>query len=349
MRIAYISHVDSRWIKQRPQFLAEALVDKRTRVSFVCSSIVRRRSLVRDQGLAVPVVRVPLLPQSLRSKLRCFESTAAFVSALMIVLRVRPRAVIVTHVRHLSLARVLRAWGIDVYYDCMDLNSLFVDSIGRDSSDEFDLVSLCEKVFCSSLRIEEHIRLLDSDAKVISVTNGLDPLSFVHPESSGLVQPLSVGYVGTVSSWFDFEVVLALLEAKPEISVTICGPVDIDIPTHARIHFLGILPHSEAVAAMNQCSVLVLPFRLTDLVQAVDPVKVYEYVATGRPVVAVKYDQLEHFGDLIHRYSSKTEFVTQVSELVSAPRLVEDVRLRFIEENSWSKRAETVRREITEC
>lgn len=352
LKVAYVSHVDSRWIKQRPQFLAEALwetsADKSLEVTYVCSFFVRGRSLVKNQVLSVPVFRVPLIPQSLRRRFPLLEQPAALLSALLLLIFIRPEVVVVTHARHWLLARMLKARGCRIFYDCMDINSLFPDSINLDLDNEACLVAECQKVFCSSAGIEAHVLALNANSRVLTVRNGLSAESFKVPLTTS-ISPGTVGYVGTVSSWFDFDVVLALLEADPEIVVTLAGPVDVPIPFHERLRYTGVLPHSAAIAMMTECAVLVLPFCVTRLIEAVDPVKLYEYVAAGRPVVAVRYPQLEHFGSLIHRYESQTEFVTKVRDLLKQDGLDDISREAFVRKNSWSQRAGIVRSELLKC
>lgn len=341
MRIAYVSHVDSRWIKQRPHFIAEAMNQKCHEVTYVCSGFVRRKFLVKGQRLGVPVVRIPMLPQKFRRALRLLDPVASAISALVMIALVRPQVVIFTHSRHFRLARYVRCIGVRVFYDCMDLNGLFSDATSSETADERRLVAVSERTFCSSKPIADHIRNVLPEARVDVVHNALDPLAF-----DGLgaatedVLPGTLGYVGAISAWFDFDAVVELLAAEEKLSLRLWGPCDAEIPVHDRIHYMGILPHGAAIQAMQSCSVLLLPFKVTDLIKAVDPVKVYEYIATGRPVVACDYPQLEHFGDLISRYSCVSELIARVQMSVNLPTRSESTTGGFIASNSWTIRAE---------
>lgn len=341
MRIAYVSHVDSRWIKQRPHFIAESMQKMGESVTYICSSLVRSELLVKNQSLSVPVVRVPMLPQRFRKRLGILGPFLSVVSALIILLRVRPQVVFVTHARHHMLARLLRVSRVRVFYDCMDLNGLFSDATITDSDDERKLVEVSERVFCSSDPIATHIRSIVPEARVSVVPNALNDAAFLSYEpGTGSYTPKTVGYVGAVSSWFDFSAILALLDSKPDLSVRLWGPCDVTVPEHDRLKYLGILSHNEAIMAMRSCAVLVLPFHVTDLIRAVDPVKVYEYIATGRPVIASDYPQLAHFGSWIRRYSSAGHLIRHVEELVDAPTLAADDLREFVVANSWTVRTE---------
>lgn len=341
MRIAYVSHVDSRWIKQRPHFIAEAMQRKSHDVTYVCSGLVRGEFLVKDQSLSVPVMRIPMLPQRFRRRFRVLDPFMSAISAFIIVVRVRPHAVLFTHSRHFMLARILRAVGIRVFYDCMDLNGLFSDATASANVHERDLVASSENTFCSSEPIANHIRSIAPGANVEVVPNALDPAAFAESQSGvrNVPIPRTIGYVGAISSWFDFDSVRALVDAREDLSVRLWGPCDVEIPVHDRIQHMGIVSHEAAISAMRTCSVLLLPFKVTDLVRAVDPVKIYEYIATGRPVVACDYPQLEHFGDLIRRYSSQSELIDAVDVLLGSGSASSAVIREFVESNSWSVRA----------
>lgn len=345
MRIAYVSHVDSRWIKQRPHFLAEALEDAETRVTFVCSLFVQSKRLVAGQRLRVPVLRVPMLPQRLRGRIGFLDPIGAWVSALLILLVVRPTHVIFTHSRHHHLADLLRKAGVHVYYDCMDLNGNFADVQSSDSRDESRLVSASEVVFCSSHEITRHIGRMSDGATTVVVANALHPPAFEgrHEGLVNKVVPRTVGYVGAISAWFDFEAISAIVDSQKDVSVVLWGPVDVPIPSHERIIHRGVLPHDEAVSAMHSCSVLILPFLVTDLVRAVDPVKVYEYIATGRPVLVRDYPQLAHFGDFVDRYSDIPELIDRLGDVLNAPAMPSAARREFMASNSWSVRASTMK------
>lgn len=341
LRIAYISHVDSRWIKQRPHFIAESMEQSRHEVTYVCSGLVRREFLVTGQSLAVPVVRIPMLPQRFRRGLNALDALMSAISALVIIVRLRPQVVVCTHSRHFRLARHIRRMGIRVFYDCMDLNGLFSDATSTEAADERELVAASERTFCSSEPIANHIRALRPGACVNVVQNALNPAAF--EEISALEElyvPGTVGYVGAISTWFDFDAVLALLAARQDLTVRLWGPSDVEIPIHDRIEYMGIVSHEGAIRAMRSCSLLLLPFKVTDLIRAVDPVKVYEYVATGRPVITCDYPQLEHFGDLISRYSSTLELISEVDALLDSPSVSNQEISKFITSNSWAIRAE---------
>lgn len=341
MRVAYVSHVSSRWIKQRPHFLVEALgrLDG-LQVAFCDSLLVSPSKLVRGQRLQVPVRHLPLMPQRFRDRFGVADVVLSVLSAVVLLLLWRPRVVVVTHARHQRLAQTLSSVGVRIVYDCMDLNAEFADATEADVQSERRLIAAAEVVWCSSSVIAEAVQLLEPRATTLVILNALDRASaervFAAP---GVVEEGTVRYIGTISEWFRFEDVLALLEADARIRFELVGPADVPVPDHPRLVALGTRPHAEVLALMATSDVLVMPFAITPLVLGVDPVKVYEYVVSGRPVVCSNYPALEHFGDHIVRTGGTEEFVEAVRGRLGAPRLTPaEVRI-FLSDNNWDTRA----------
>lgn len=348
MRISYLSHVDSRWIKQRPHFLTEALARiGDTSVTYICALFVSTQKLVKSQRLEVDVLRIPILPQRFREVLVCAERPLSWVSAWIIRLFARPDIVIVTHARHKVIAQRLAGWGVDVFYDCMDLNLLFDDSLVVDKRWESQLVRLSKGVFCSSTAIEEHIRSYGGERETHNVLNALNSSQLSRKTEIGPRSKV-VGYVGTISKWFDFDAIFALLKSDPSVVIRLWGPSDVAIPSHHRLEYFGVVPHENAMNAMSECAALVMPFRLNDLVLAVDPVKIYEYIASGRPVIAPDYRQLQHFGSLIYRYSGTDDFVRKTLDALDSPPIDSKLIDDFVADNSWDERAAAIMRVVSD-
>jgi len=154
-------------------------------------------------------------------------------------------------------------------------------------------------------------------------------------------------YVGTVSSWFDFKAMLHLLHEIPEARLCLAGPLEVVLPENARIIHLGVVPHSSLGELAAQYDVLVMPFVLNQVVLGVDPVKLYEYLAWRRPVIACRYPEIGRFEGFISMYEG-------VDELVEAVRQVQKDRTyglptraetaQFLAENCWPARVAQVER-----
>ena len=98
-----------------------------------------------------------------------------------------------------------------------------------------------------------------------------------------------VGYVGEVADWFDTELILRLARRQPEWSIVLVGPATADARdalAGANVHVLGRRPYSELPRYLAGFDCGLIPFRASPLTAAVSPVKLYEYLAAGKPVVS---------------------------------------------------------------
>lgn len=175
--------------------------------------------------------------------------------------------------------------------------------------------------------------------RVEYVPNAVEPPGPVEPVHLGLTRPV-LGYAGTLhDARLDVGLLARAAELRPEWSFVLLGP-DLLRPESRRrlaqlpnVHSLPAVPHADVrrhVAAFDVC---LIPHRDTEFTRSLDPLKRYEYLAVGRPVV---------------------EGVQEAEELVSAVEraLAEDSPARAEERRAavsgqtWDARAEHVERAL---
>ncbi|MDH1147176.1 glycosyl transferase [Pseudomonas mosselii] len=179
------------------------------------------------------------------------------------------------------------------------------------------------------------------------VPNGLDASFFAEngPRLSTNTSKV-FGYVGTIASWFDWQWIIALANARPHDSIHIIGPnfnpCDLALPPNIQV--LSACSHKEAMLAMRSFDVGVIPFLRNQLTASVDPIKYYEYRASGLPVISTA------FGEMIHRESEPGIFISHsledISEL-SANALThhdpDSFTRDFAKEHCWHNRFDSTR------
>jgi hypothetical protein len=154
-----------------------------------------------------------------------------------------------------------------------------------------------------------------------------------------------LGFVGTVAAWFDWQMVVNLAKANPHACIRIIGPRHTPVPTKlpGNIELLPECYNGDAVRAMREFSVGLIPFRRNRLTASVDPIKYYEYRALGLPVIS------SLFGEMLQRSDDDGLFFmddqTDAAELVArallSPRRTDWIE-RFREDNSWASRFDSI-------
>jgi hypothetical protein len=149
-----------------------------------------------------------------------------------------------------------------------------------------------------------------------------------------------IGYVGTIGQWFDWALVAALAKAAPKARFRLIGPLYVRPPAlPPNIRLESPLLHAEALQAMAQFDVGLIPFKKTTLTASVDPIKFYEYRALGLPVISSAFGEMALRGErdgvyLIERYPDTT---TVINEALTSCSAVSSTA-QFRKYNSWKSR-----------
>ena len=152
-------------------------------------------------------------------------------------------------------------------------------------------------------------------------------------------------YIGTISEWFDFEKMVKLLDDIPSLNVVLVGPAyATSIPEHPRIVALGPIDRTYIFAFMEKAKALIMPFMVNELIESVNPVKLYEYIYSGKPSIASYYSETDKFKDFVCLYRDYDElkgFTVGILDGTIQPKPNNFIE-SFIEMNTWSSRLQQV-------
>ena len=239
---------------------------------------------------------------------------------------------------------LLGAHGFTTVYDCVDDWEEFAragQAHWYDPEVERHLACRADVVVATHPVLAERIRQLGRDVDVPVVPNGVALDSLAHAPARERVGDPVVGYFGHLTAaWFDWELLCETARARPEWSFDIIGhgaPEDLAVPPNVRLR--GRVPHEELEAATRSWHVGIVPFRPGRLTQAVDPIKMYEYLALGLPTVVVDMPHLagapgvtvcgrDGFADALERALQEPLDAARVAEFVQSARW--EVRLNAL-------------------
>ena len=245
-------------------------------------------------------------------------------------------------------AELKERFGWRLIYDCMDDHAGFENNTSEMVQAEHELTTRADLVVTSSkLLYERHVNV---NANCLLLPNAADYEHFsksVPLEQSplaGLPRPI-IGYYGALGEWFDIEAVAVAAQRHENWSFVLIGrptePRLSELKNYPNIHFLSEKPYEELPSYLSGFDVATIPFRLLPLTEATNPVKIYEYFTSGKPVVARWLPELERYSDATYLYESPMEFVTMLERAVAeVDEGVAEKRRRIAAANTWDARIE---------
>lgn len=170
----------------------------------------------------------------------------------------------------------------------------------------------------------------------------------VPADLAGLPRP-RVGFVARLDERIDDGVLREIALARPGWSVVIVGAVGFQSPegrerfraltTLPNVHALGARPRETIPAYTAGLDVCLLCYRSDNWGRWVQPIKAYEYLACGKPVVSAPIDAASDFGDLIRVVAGPDQWVTAIEALLSADNADAVARrVEFARRNTWDLR-----------
>lgn len=154
-----------------------------------------------------------------------------------------------------------------------------------------------------------------------------------------------IGYTGVIASWLDLELIERLADEFPDCSIVMVGPLYniSDVPRRNNIHYLGFKPYDQLAAYEQAFDVGIVPFKVTSMVESVNPIKMWEYMAAGLPIVTTNIPEASKYPGIILWSRDADEFMANVRRaLYEDNPYKRDQRLAVARENSWLVRARRI-------
>lgn len=201
------------------------------------------------------------------------------------------------------------------------------------------LLTEADLVIASSSVLQQRLKIDRPD--ILLIPNGIDLEHFSHRDNVSKAKPRPViGFHGAIAEWFDADLLYDVARLRPEYDFELVGPVSIsidDLVNLPNVFYRDKLDYEDIPNKIAQFDVGVLPFHLNDLTHAVRPLKVLEYLAMGKPVVAVPLDEIKTWPGVFLAASSR-EFANQLDQALSVREdfMSEEIQ-NFVSQAAWEQ------------
>ena len=211
---------------------------------------------------------------------------------------------------------------IGVVYDCMDELSQFRGAPADLVRRERLLLANADVVFTGGYKLFTAKSAHHSNVHFFGC--GVDVQHFSTARSSDTSIPADArfespvaGYFGVIDERLDYELIRALAERHPELTVVMVGPtakVDPDeLPNAANIHWLGQRSYEELPRYVKGFDVCLMPFAINEATEYINPTKTLEYMAAGKPIVSTPVaDVVRNFTPIVTVADNVDDFVAAV-------------------------------------
>lgn len=343
-KILYFASVEWGWIKQRPQFLAEELS------SYYDITYTTRTTFTRTkrQGGKINCWHLFRLP---------FDSNALInkVNKWLIRLQIR------TTIKKFDIVWLTSPSQYEYFdkisdlpmliYDCMDDMVEFHASEEKRKvimANEKKLVNNADILFCSSHYLANKLKNRYGREDVIIINNAikssLPVLPFENQDKICKRDKYTISYFGTISEWMDWDLIRVVLDKFENVEFRMYGPCAVKTPEMERLVFEGLVSHDEVFVKMSESNCLIMPFVVTELIKSVNPVKLYEYVYSGKPCLAPRYGETEPFSEYVYLYSDIDECIHAIKSLIleNKGKASRKECIVFAQANTWKSRANLI-------
>jgi glycosyltransferase involved in cell wall biosynthesis len=169
--------------------------------------------------------------------------------------------------------------------------------------------------------------------------NGVDFRSYALPvpepaDIAGIARP-RIGYSGHIKKQLDWPLLLDLTARHPDWSFVFVGAPNRhpEIAAHIEqlsrrpnVRFLGSKTVQELAAYPQHFDVCVMPYRRDDYTKYIYPLKLHEYLASGRPVVGTPIESLEPFRDVVRLAENTGQWSAAIAESLCSPANTDEQR-----------------------
>jgi glycosyltransferase involved in cell wall biosynthesis len=190
--------------------------------------------------------------------------------------------------------------------------------------------------------------------EVIYLPNGVDVDRFRAEPAGGEPADLAniphprLTFMGALTSWIDMRLLEKSARALPNAQFVIVGPVfeSVDQGSMDKMkqlpnaHFLGAKPFADVARYMHASDVLLLPRTYDPYSLACDPLKLYEYLATGKPVVSTGHPSAERFSDVVFIGRDDESFIEGIKQALRRDPDIAGQQAGLADSLSWKTRAD---------
>ena len=160
-----------------------------------------------------------------------------------------------------------------------------------------------------------------------------------------------IGYYGALASWTDYDLIKYIAEKRKNYNIVLFGVKYDDSLEKSKIcnlenvHFLGKRDYNILQNYAKKFDVCTIPFKINDITKATSPVKLFEYMALGKPIVTTDMDECRKYKSVMIAKNNE-QFVDLIDKAVRMRKENNEEYFELLKiealENTWEKKAKAI-------
>ncbi|MGQ7853179.1 glycosyltransferase family protein [Pedobacter sp. WC2501] len=214
------------------------------------------------------------------------------------------------------------------------------------------LINNSDLVICTSkalyqdkIKKKKQTFFIPNAADLTVSSRALDPDLLPHSSVSDIPKPV-IGYLGAIERRIDFDLLIQVATMNPDKSFVLVGPtarefVPLKFEELDNVYFRDSVRYDEMPAVVKGFDIAMVPFKKDEVSATIFPLKLFEYLGTGKPVVSTDFnmDLLEFTFDSVSYCHNADEFSAAISfYLTNDSEEAKAYRLSIAADNTWSRR-----------
>ena len=238
-----------------------------------------------------------------------------------------------------------------IVFDCCDYTKGFNTHSNIILDSEEDMLDN-EYIIFSSLNLVKMLDYKKKDYKLIR--NGCDFDYFNKIEKVEKNKKV-IGYYGAISDWFDVDLVEYIIKEFQEYDFHLIGSVYCidkehenkikNLDRYSNVTLFGEIPYKNLKDYLNKFDVGLIPFIINDLIKCTNPVKLYEMLSMGLPVVMVDLPDVNDLNsnDLYYLSKTKEDFKNNIENILNNNNIEKELnnkekRIKYASKHTWEER-----------
>ncbi len=211
-------------------------------------------------------------------------------------------------------------------------------------------------IVCSADTLYNDILQKRGNENLVLTSNGVDYNFFKKYEKYNLESnyekiihngKINICYYGALAKWFDYDLIKEI-DKTNKYNIIIFGikydeSYDKNIKKSSNIYFLGSKKYEYLKYYAKKVDILIIPFLINDVTKSTSPVKIFEYMALGKPIVTTNMNECKKHKSVLIGTNHK-EFLKKLEEAYKLKNDKEYVKLldKEAKANDWSIKANDI-------